>query len=271
MVVLTFRVKLKNYNMRRSINSLIGYTMQATDGEIGEVREFYFDDQSWTVRYLIVKTGFWLFGRKVLISPQALQPTDWDNREFPVNLSKEQIRHSPDIDTDEPVSRQQEELLHAYYPWQGYWVGGLYGVGAWGIMSTAPVRNETQDWRTEHRPGGDTHLRSTERVTGYRILANDGEFGKVINYIVDDTSWEILFLVIKLGTMTNPKRVIISTKWIKEVRWSDSSILVDVSIDKVNASPVYDETTYVDSPYEQLIFDHFGKPLEATKVEMQLK
>jgi hypothetical protein len=105
--------------MKRSIKSLIGYTLHAADGEIGKVEEFYFDDQRWTIRYLIVRTGSWLLGRKVLISPQALGTTDWDNRAFPTTLTKEQIRNSPDIDTDEPVSRQQEERLYAHYPWQG--------------------------------------------------------------------------------------------------------------------------------------------------------
>src|SRR5690349_6541754 len=103
--------------MKRSAKNLIGFTMGATDGEIGKVKEFYFDDKTWTIRYLIVETGSWLFGRKVLISPQAVVTPDWENNVFPVNLTKEQIKNSPDIDTEKTVSRQQEIELYAHYPW----------------------------------------------------------------------------------------------------------------------------------------------------------
>ena len=106
--------------MKRSIKSLIGYHIRETNGELGKVDEFYFDDKLWTIRYLIVKTGNWLSEQKVLISPSALLQPDWQKEEFPVNLTKEQIKNSPDIDTDKPVSRQQEEKLYAHYNWRGY-------------------------------------------------------------------------------------------------------------------------------------------------------
>lgn len=112
--------------MKRNIKSLIGFTIGATDGEIGKVTEFYFDDETWTIRYLIVETGSWLFGRKVLISPIALLTPDWENKIFPINLTKEQIKNSPDIDTERPVSRQQELDMYAHYPWGTYWGSGFY-------------------------------------------------------------------------------------------------------------------------------------------------
>ncbi len=106
--------------MKHSLNSLIGFTMGATDGEIGTVKEFYFDDHSWTVRYIIVEAGTWLTGRKVLISPTVLLPFDWDKGIFPVNLTKEQIKNSPDIDTDKPVSRQMEMEIQQHYQYAMY-------------------------------------------------------------------------------------------------------------------------------------------------------
>ena len=102
--------------MIRSLDSFIGYTMRATDGEIGSVKEFYFDDQTWTVRYLILETGNWLIGRKVLISPQALLKTDLINGAFYVNITKEQVKTSPDIDTEQPVYRHLETKLFNHYP-----------------------------------------------------------------------------------------------------------------------------------------------------------
>ena len=117
-------------HMVRNINSLIGYSVKATDGTIGIVDDFYFDDETWTIRYLIVESGDWLSGRKVLISPQALLPTNWENETFPINLTKKQIKKSPNIDTDMPVSRQQEIQLNEYYPWTNYWVSGM-GIAVW--------------------------------------------------------------------------------------------------------------------------------------------
>ena len=103
--------------MKRAIKNLIGFTMGATDGEIGKVTDFYFDDLTWTIRYFVVDTGNWLLNRKVLISPEALLDVDWTNKIFPINLTKEQIKNSPALETDQPVSRQHEMELYAHYPW----------------------------------------------------------------------------------------------------------------------------------------------------------
>ncbi len=122
--------------MKRTIKNLMGFTMGATDGEIGKVKDFYFDDVTWTIRYLVVETGNWLSNRKVLISPEALLQVDWANETFPVNLTKEQIKKSPDVDTDQPVSRQHEMELYTHYPWTNYWGGGIWagGMGTAGMM-----------------------------------------------------------------------------------------------------------------------------------------
>jgi hypothetical protein len=103
--------------MQRNIKSLIGYGMEATDGDIGKVKYFYFDDTTWLIRYLILKTGNWFLYRKVLISPQAIVKRYKASGLFALNLTKEQIRTSPDIDTDKPVSRQQDMELYGHYAW----------------------------------------------------------------------------------------------------------------------------------------------------------
>jgi hypothetical protein len=101
--------------MRCSVDHLVGYTILATDGRLGGVAEFYFDDAAWVIRYLVVDTGGWHAARKVLISPAALARPDHASRTFPVTLTREQVRHSPGIDTDKPVSRQHEAALRRYY------------------------------------------------------------------------------------------------------------------------------------------------------------
>lgn len=257
--------------MKRSINSLIGYTLHATDGEIGKVEEFYFDDLDWTVRYLIVKTGGWLSGRKVLISPQALQTPDWAGRSFPVNLSKEQIRDSPDIDTDQPVSRQQEERLHAHYPWRGYWDGAFAANGVWGILPAIPALNDLPPVEGEYQPDSDPHLRSTSRVMGYQVHATDGEIGSVADYITGDADWTIPFLVIKTVHWMGSRNILLSTQWIKKIVWAGSEIMVDISAYRVKNAPEYNESEYVNEGYEEKMFDHFGRPLEHHKAMFRLK
>jgi hypothetical protein len=235
--------------MNRSVKSLIGYHMQATDGEIGEVTEFYFDDLNWTVRYLIVRTGGWLFGRKVLISPQALVSAEWIKQVIPINLTTEQVRHSPDIDLDEPVSRQQEELLYRHYPWQGYWDGAYSANGVWGMLPDREVMTRVTA-ASDMLSGGDINLRSTRHVTGYRIHATDGAIGEVMDFLVDDANWALHYLVVKTGNWLKPDKVLLSTKWITAVNWADSTITIDISIDRAKRSYAYDERQYVDSQYE---------------------
>jgi len=101
--------------MQKSTKELKGYAIDATDGDIGKVDDFYFDDKSWTIRYLVVDTGNWLLGRKVLLSPIAVGKADFSSGRFNVTLTKKQVEESPSIDTDKPVSRQHETSYHDYY------------------------------------------------------------------------------------------------------------------------------------------------------------
>ena len=251
--------------MKRSLKSLTGYTMKEIDGEIGKVDEFYFDDNSWTIRYLVVKTGNWFSERKVLISPRALQKPDWENEEFPVNLTKEQIKNSPDIDTDKPVSRQQEEQLSGYYPWGIYWGNEPddHGAGIFGMMpgelyeSASSEPAEVDNTKPENN---DQHLWSTKDVTGYSIHATDGEIGKVVDYIVDDTTWEVNFLVVETGSWLDSRKVLLAPQWIKEVNWNNSIVIVNITTDAVRNSPEFDPSQPVNKVYEQNLYDYYGRP-----------
>ncbi len=249
--------------MQRDVKSLIGFTMGATDGEIGKVEEFYFDDETWTIRYLIVKTGGWLSGRKVLISPAALAVPDWKNETFPVNLTKEQIENSPDIDTEKPVSRQHELALYDHYSWPySARIGtGFYGgMGMMGMVeSHIPLEeiiaaHDTRDY------AGDPHLRSTSEVTGNTLHAADGEIGEVYDFIIDDTTWNIRFLVIDTGTWFPGKKVLISPKWIKDIKWETSSVIVEIPVDMIKNSPEYDATKPLPETYEHDLYTYYGKP-----------
>jgi uncharacterized protein YrrD len=237
--------------MHRNINGLMGYSMDATDGEMGKVEEFYFDDQVWIIVYLIVKTGNWLSGRKVLISPVALIRGSDRTGTFPVNLTKQQIKNSPDIDTDLPVSRQQEIALHQYYPWQSYWGTGFYEGGIWGIVT--PL---VEDPVPAKAAVGDLHLRSTHAISGYHIETTDGELGHLRDFIIDDETWHIEYLVVEMHSWLSRKKVLIARKHIKEIQWVGSKVLVDVTKYTLENSPAYDQSAFLhpDTPYA--VFDN---------------
>lgn len=243
--------------MKRSINGLIGFTIGATDGEIGKVTEFYFDDITWTIRYLIVETGSWLFGRKVLISPVSVLTTNWDNNIFYVNLTMEQIKNSPDIDTEKPVSRQHELDMYAYYPWGSYWGDNLYTV-----ILPPPIPEYDNIFGEEKfainsTETGDPHLRSTENVIGYSIKALDGEIGKAADFLIEDSNWKIDFIVVDAGSWLNEKNVLMSPKWIKEIKWATEEIIISASIAHVKNSPEYDNNQTLNESEETKLYKYY--------------
>lgn len=224
--------------MKHSVKSLIGFTMGATDGEIGKVKEFYFDDETWTIRYLIVDTGNWLSGRVVLISTLALLVPDLKNKVFPVDLLREQIKNSPDINTESPVSRQEEIRLNHYYPWASYWEVGGHNVGSVPLVSNPIYTKESQ--MQPKVKDKDKHLRSTGRVTGYNIRTTDGEVGDVEDFLIDINTWKIEFMLIDTGNWFSGKKVLISPDRIKEIDWETGAVVIDTTMEQVKSSPEYD-------------------------------
>ncbi len=234
-------------SMKRNINSLIGFSMEALDGEIGKIEDFYFDDRTWDIRYLILKTGSWLSGRKVLISPAALVKDSWEYGSLPVQLTMEQVRNSPDIDTDKPVSRQQEIALHDHYPWESYWGSGYYPGGVWGIIAPASVPEEEIRGRTDLTAGGqeeDRHLWSTHAITGFDIYTPDGRIGHLVDFVIGDQGWQVTELVVALHNWPGGKKVLIPVSHIRQVQWEHSTILTDLSVDAVKESPAFDKLEY---------------------------
>lgn len=248
--------------MQHNVKRLQGFTIGATDGEIGKVEEFYFDDETWTIRYLIVKTGGWLSGRRVLIAPVALKQPDWEKKIFPVNLTKEQIKNSPDIDTEKTVSRQQEIELYDHYAWPyfGRAGTGFYGgMGMPGMMdSRIPLEDVIAERHFKDKPA-NPHLRSTDEVRGYYIHATDGNIGDVEDFIINDKTWSISYLIVDTGKWFPGKKVILSPKWVKKVKWEDSSVYVDIPMAAIKNSPEYDPSVPVDTSYEDKLNNHYGK------------
>lgn len=235
--------------------ALKGFKLDSLDGEIGKVSEFYFDDQYWAIRYLVADTGGWLTGRQVLISPYALVGAVKESEAIVVNLTKQQIQDSPSLESDMPVSRQFEMDYHGYYGWPMYW-GGPMMWGAYPYLARDPNQWNTP---TDIEKSWDPHLRSTDAVTGHHIQATDGEIGHVEDFILDDETWAIRYLVIDTRNWWPGKKVLVSPEWIERVSWTESKVFVKLSREDIKASPEYKEDVLVTRDYESGLFRHYGR------------
>ncbi len=237
-------------------NTLKGFKLDSLDGEIGTVSEFYFDDRHWTIRYLVADTGGWLSGRQVLLSPYSLVGAVKEDKAIAVNLTQEQIQDSPSLNSDKPVSRQFEMDYHGYYGWPMYW-GGPMMWGAYPYLVRDPNQWNTPT-ETETEKSWDPHLRSTDAVTGHHIQATDGEIGHVVDFILDDETWAIRYLVVDTRNWWPGKKVLISPQWIERVSWSELKVFVNLSREAVKASPEYTEEALITRDYESGLFRHYG-------------
>jgi sporulation protein YlmC with PRC-barrel domain len=242
--------------MLSKAKTLQDYSLQNTNGEtIGKVKEFYFDDRHWTVRYLVADTGTWLSGRQVLISPYALVAVNNDHQNIVVALTQKQIEDSPSLDSDKPVSRQFEQAYYGYYGWPIYWSGSY----AWG-PSPYLVRDPEQ-WKTstQRETGWDPYLRSTYNVSGHHIQALDGEIGHVADFVIDDETWAIRYLIVDTHNWWPGKKVLISTRWIERVSWGERKVFVNLSRDAIKRSPEYKEESMLDRDYEVSLHQHYNR------------
>ncbi|OYT87474.1 MAG: photosystem reaction center subunit H [Burkholderiales bacterium PBB6] len=267
--------------MLRNLQDLDDFKISATDGEIGHVKDFYFEDNTWAVRYLVVEAGSWANSRKVLISPISVRHPDWLARTLSVSISQQQVKNSPSFDTDKPVSRQNEEQYLGYYGYPTYWGGaGLWGEGfypyamvpgylpgdaaGYGLGRADRDTREQEmaaylrDQRARHRHD-DPHLRSVNAVTGYHIHATDGDIGHVSGFLVDDETWAIRYLVIDTSNWWMGHKVLIAPPWIKGVHWTDQTVAVDLNRESIKNAPHYDPDSDWGRDQEQALARHYGR------------
>ena len=231
--------------MLNNINHLVGSTVTATDGEMGHVKEAYFDDQAWTIRYLVVNTGSWLLGKEVLIAPVAIKQPLGDVKNLDVWLNQEQVKNSPDIDTHQSVSRQHEQEFARYYAYANYWDGG-------GLLPMSPMPDPDPGLVAADKPVQDTHLRSSAKVSGYELHALDGSIGHVENFVFDDESWVIRYLVVNPRTWWPlGQQVLIATHWVDSIDWDSRSIAVRLTREQIKSSPLYEEAAPIGRDYEK--------------------
>jgi len=255
--------------MLRTMKDLEGYAIRATDGDVGRVQDVYFDDQRWVARYLIVETGSWLSSRRVLISPFAIGHPDWTGKALPVSITKEQVKNSPNIDADKPVSRQHEMQYLGYYGYPYYWGGigpwgntltpgllltqGNYGGGSLGRAGPEAGRDQGRNQE------GDPHLRSCKAVLNYHIEANDGGIGHVEDLMIDEDTWAIRYMIVDTSNWWLGHQVLIAPQWIREVRWPDNTVAINMDRQTLKDAPPYDAAIPLSRAQEMGLYRHHGR------------
>jgi hypothetical protein len=249
-------------------SAISGFAIEASDGPLGTVSDFLFDDTSWMVRWLVVDTSKWLSGRLILLPPSVLGDLDQEHKELLVSVNKQQIKDSPDITTDRPVSRQMESNVYDHYGWKPYWPTGLYMGGpgylggyVGGNMSTSPIsesRRQQERIDDAQREHDDPHLRSIAAVTGYHIHAVDGEIGHVQDLFIEDADWSIHYLVVDTKNWWPGKRVLIAPGSAKTIDWTHKLVNLNVDRQTIKDSPAYDSSTTIDQLYERHFHSYYG-------------
>ena len=258
-----------------AVTGLLGCPVEASDGGVGVVKDFLFDDQSWKIRWMAVDAGHWLSGRRILIHPSAIAPltvppkpalpmmSRGEALTVSVHLTRQQIEASPDSREDEPCTRELEARLYDHYGWDRYWGDTYFGPDAIDPLSK-PIHAETAAPRTaemETEPGdSDPYLRGVAAVKGYHVHATDGDLGHVETILADDVNWDIRYLVIATRNWWPGKHVQLAPFAVMEIDWSEHRINVNVTRDQVKSSPAWDPLAMADQVGEQQLHRHFGWP-----------
>lgn len=242
------------------LQKLLGLPITASDGVIGRIEDAYFDDCRWAARYLVVDTGHWLDGRKVLISAISVGSIDWERSLVHVGLNRQQVEASPAIDTDNLASRQLEGDFLDYYGYPYYWSGpSLWGIASYPV---SPAGRIPQAINATGKHGGASsavHLRSARQVTGYHLLATDDSMGHVEDFLLDNTSWAIRYFVVDACNWLPGRHVVIPPQWINGVDWVGRVVNVDVTRDNVRAAPEYHTAQDFSRAHETNLYRHYQR------------
>jgi hypothetical protein len=196
--------------MLRSLKQLYGAKLDASDGEIGQIKDFYLDVQSWAIRYLVADTGTWLPGQLVLIPPHSLTRLEAPGKCVQVELTRKKIENSPSIGSHKPVSRQYEEEYYKYYGWPSYWKGNATGL-------IGP------------QPEPEVHLRSARAVNGYLFQMGGGIIGHLCDFMMEAENWTIGQLVVKTGHRLSGKEILIETGQVERIRHEESTVFAHLA------------------------------------------
>lgn len=250
--------------MLRVGSSLIGYKILIDDGKLGTVSDLLFDDTTWNLRWLVVDTGNWLPGRKVLIHPAVLGRPDDGDESLAVHLTRKQIEASPNVSRDRPVSRQAMRDVYSYYAWDPAWGDSYFGAGSFGDPIISPYRFDGDAARAMEgavvQDDGDPHLRSSAELKGYHIHATDGDIGHIENLLIDDTRWGVRYLIVDTSNWLFGRHVLISPFAVRGINWSERLVSLGVNQARVKSSPPWNPVELVEMAYQRRLHQHYDWP-----------
>lgn len=244
--------------MKRSLKTLLGYSIEAKDGTKGTVKDFLFDDESWTVRHVEADLGKILPGKKVLIPRVFLENPDWNLGHFPVELTKDEVEKCPPLESNLPVSRKYEEKLHAYYGIDPYWPTAY--VPPFGSPSLINVPTPALAPKTLIEEEIETHLRSFNEVKGYRLDCVDKKHGKIDDFIVSVENWKIVYVIADIGHWyTKSKKIMLAVNWMEEIDYVNQIVKVDIQSSVLEEAPEFDHSVPANIEYEKRLYDYYGR------------
>lgn len=252
--------------MLRSMNEQIRYRIQAKDGPLGHLDDFLLDDRTWMVRYAVVDTGEWLPGRQVLMPLAAIQSVDGESQTVHLTATQADIESAPDLQTDEPVSRQYEHYLHEHYRWQPYWVPGFAGSMVAPIVAQELTKGDQE--RLERAvEEGDPHLRSLRELIGYTIQVDGKSAGKVADFMGHDDSWEVPFLIADVGGWFHKELLMVPVTYVRNISFADHQLTLALSAESLEHLPEFDPKQTETGQLEVCVYDYRGRLVSHEPVE----
>lgn len=255
--------------MYSSVKELFDCKIKAEDGEMGHVHDVLFDENAWCVRYIVVDTGPWLIGRKVLVAPVAARGPDETKGLLPVALTKRQVKDSPDLAVDPPLSRDQEIAYHDYYNWPYYWAndpttagGMLLGAPAEVLVTTDPeafADGPEPDPHSLPPEDRDIYLRSAREVVGYRLERDDQTHAEIFDLVLETPAWTLPFVVVQLGEPEDDRRVLLPSQLVTDLAWPEKVARAELPSEALWNAPAYDESALRDPVYFDSVAGHYSR------------
>ena len=247
--------------MKRSVNELIGYSIQATDGEKGKVYDILFDDETWIVRYLEADLGTLFFQKRVLIPRIYLREPVWEEKHFPIELTVKKIENSPDMESDLPFSRKYEKELMEHYELKPYWPINIAAHTARKSMLDPDVPLKIPE-NTLDEEKIETHLRSFNEIIGYSVHALDERFGHINDLIIDDKDWQIIYVIIETKNLLPwGKKVMLPIEKIHKISFLEREANVSLSKENILNAPDYNPAQAINTEYEKVLYDFYGRKI----------
>lgn len=225
--------------------------INAIDGELGKVKDVYFDDRHWTIRFLVVDVHPWLaLSQKVMLSPIALLNFNVKDAEVKVSMSKEMIENCPKVEDYATVSREFEKKYFDYFGYGYYWTGP----SMWGDYTypSALFNRELLPHSAIQETEMDkiNQLRSAYEIQNYDVEEIDGSKGRVQDCIWNTHDWSLKYLVIDARNwLPDGKKVLISPRQIESMNWENKVVKCRLSIEQIDDCPEYDPDSLNDAAY----------------------